>query len=81
MDVEPSDLSEAFLLELDKIQDHYMDLFHKFKSEEEDLLENIESLRKRLNLSPFILPEEHSVCPSRRIKYVRMFSLIKSTLV
>ncbi|VDK37501.1 unnamed protein product [Taenia asiatica] len=70
MDFEPSDLSEAFLLELDRIQDQYMDLFHKFKSEEEALLMNIESLRKRLNLSPFILSEENSVYPSKRIKYL-----------
>ncbi|CDS39834.1 protein regulator of cytokinesis 1 [Echinococcus multilocularis] len=68
-EVEPSDLSEAYLQELDGIQDQYMDLFHKFKSEEEDLFENIESLRKRLNLSPFTLPKEHSLCPSKRIKY------------
>ncbi|KAL5104494.1 Protein regulator of cytokinesi 1 [Taenia crassiceps] len=70
MNTEPSDLSEEFLLELDKIQDEYMDLFHKFKLEEEDLLENIESLRKRLNLSPFILPFEHSAYPSKRIQYL-----------
>ncbi|VDM34212.1 unnamed protein product, partial [Hydatigera taeniaeformis] len=69
MNVEPLDLSEAFLEEMDRTQDLYMDLFHKFKSEEDELFENIDSLRKRLGLPPFTLPKEHSKCPSRRINY------------
>ncbi|VDD79591.1 unnamed protein product [Mesocestoides corti] len=69
MESKPSNLSECILLEVDKVQDKYMDLFHKFKSEEEDLLEKIESLRNRLAMSPYSIPEKHSTVPSQRIKY------------
>ncbi len=65
-----TNLSEQFLCEVDKVQDAHMDLFHQFKSEEEDLLELVESLRNRLAMSPYSVPGNHSSVPSERIKFV-----------
>lgn len=73
---EIANLSEDYLREIDSIQDQYMDLVDKFRTEENDLFENIGSLRKRLDLPPFVIPNEQSLCPSKRIKYVRINVLV-----
>lgn len=67
---EPKNLSAGFLSEVDQLLDRHLYLFEKFKSEEENIFTEIDSLRRRLDLPPFDLPEKTLTCPSERIKMV-----------
>lgn len=69
----PTCLTTKFLREVDDAQDAVLDLFHQYKSKEEVLLEGIESLRNRLGMSPYSIPEDNSSVPSLRLEYVSSF--------